>query len=248
MLACALSLPGNTLGEAGGALPHAVRARQEYAEAAARLAATPTNSVAAWAFARACFDLAEFATNGTQRAEIAEQGIAASRRLLAREPDSVAGNYYLAMNLGQLARTKLLGALKLVGEMETLFLRVAELDPGFDEAGPHRSLGLLYRDAPGWPTSIGSRKNARFHLERAVELRPDHPENRLVLVESLLKWGLEKEAREAATDSAEALRRARARLVGEEWMAEWRDWDRRWLALLAALKVTPPPTSGGAAP
>ena len=65
------------------------------------------------------------------------------------------------MNLGQLARTELLGALKLVKEMEREFKTAADLDKQFDYAGPERCLGLLYRDAPGWPASIGSRRKAR---------------------------------------------------------------------------------------
>jgi tetratricopeptide (TPR) repeat protein len=215
------------------------RAQHEFARAAARLASEPTNSVAGWEFARASFDLAEFATNATQRARIAERGIAAARSLLAREPDSAGGNYYLAMNLGQLARTKLLGALKVVAEMETLFLRVADLDAGYDHAGSHRCLGLLYRDAPGWPASIGNKRKARLHLERAVALHPDHPENRLVLLESQVKWGLEKEAREALREGAEVLRRARTRLTGERWGDEWADWDRRWRQLQEALGIAP---------
>ena len=53
------------------------------AEKAFRLAqiqfAQATNDAAAWQFARACFDFADFATNDTQRAVIARQGIAVSR-------------------------------------------------------------------------------------------------------------------------------------------------------------------------
>src|SRR2546426_2472233 len=50
-----------------------------------------TNSAeAAWQFARACFDRADFATNDTQRAALAEQGIAASRRAIELQPKSAA--------------------------------------------------------------------------------------------------------------------------------------------------------------
>ncbi len=226
----------------------ATRARQAFDRATARLASAPSDEDAEWQFARACFDLAEFATNSAQRASIAEQGIAASRRLVARKPESASGNYYLAMNLGQLARTKLLGALKLVSEMETLFLRVTELDANFDYAGPHRCLGLLYRDAPGWPASVGNRKKSRLHLERAVALSPDHPENQLVLLESQLKWGLEKEARASLDEVAKVLRVARDRLAGERWQADWADWDRRWQSVLEALNADAPLSPAQVAP
>ena len=92
------------------------------------------------------------------------------------------------MNLGQLARTKGLGALKLVDQMEREFSRARELDEQLDYAGPDRNLGLLYRDAPAIG-SVGSRTRAREHLKRAVELAPQYPENRLNLIEAYLKWG-----------------------------------------------------------
>jgi len=81
----------------------AVRAREIFAAAQKRHLAEPTNAVAAWEFARACFDRAEFATNDTERVIIADQGIAACRRLLERQTGSAPAHYYLGMNLGQLA-------------------------------------------------------------------------------------------------------------------------------------------------
>src|SRR5207247_319578 len=65
--------------------------KKSFQQAQARYQSTPSNAEAAWHFARACFDLAEFATNSTQRAELAEQGIAACEQVLAREPDSAPG-------------------------------------------------------------------------------------------------------------------------------------------------------------
>ena len=50
----------------------------------------------------------------SQREEIATEGIDACRQLIAANTNSVPGHYYLAMNLGQLAQTKSLGALKIV--------------------------------------------------------------------------------------------------------------------------------------
>src|SRR5204863_9133981 len=97
-------------------------------------------------------------------------------------------HYYLGMNLAQLAQTKMLGALKIVTQMEREFSIVRDLDEEFDQAGADRNLGLLYRDAPAIG-SIGSRGKARQHLEHAVKLAPPSPENRLNLIETYLKWG-----------------------------------------------------------
>src|SRR6266576_745261 len=96
----------------------AVGARKALHAAQMRYEKEPRNNEAAWQFARACFDLADIATNNAQRIEIADQGIAACKQLLSRYSNSAPGHYYLGMNLGQVAQTRGLGALKLVTEME----------------------------------------------------------------------------------------------------------------------------------
>jgi len=179
---------------------------------------------AAWELGRACFDLAEFSTNRTQKAEIAEQGLTACRRGLLRASNSPALHYYLAMNLAQMARTKSLGALKLVGQMEKEYQAASKLDELIDFAGPHRYLGMLYRDAPAL-VSIGDRAQARKHLERAVALAPNYPDNHLALVESYLKWGERGNARRQLDALAASLPAVRAALAGPAWASHWAEWD-----------------------
>ena len=100
--------------------------------------------------------------------------------------------------------SKTFGAFKLVNQMESEWSKAIALDASFDYAGPERSLGLLYRDTPSFG-SIGSRTKARQHLERALELAPRYPENRLNLIESELQWGDRKAARvPARSDHADA--------------------------------------------
>jgi tetratricopeptide (TPR) repeat protein len=204
----------------------AVFAERSFQQAQARHQQAPSEAPAAWQFGRACFDLAEFATNNTGRASLAEQGIAACRLALARDSNSAPAHYYLGMNLGQLARTRGLSALKLVDQMEREFTRARDLDEHFDWAGPDRNLGLLYGDAPVIG-SIGSRTRAREHLRRAVEVAPRYPENRLSLIEAYMKWGertgacLELQALETAWPAA------RTNFVGEAWAASWADWEQR---------------------
>jgi tetratricopeptide (TPR) repeat protein len=205
----------------------AARAEMEFQRAQIQFESNTNNPDAAWQFARACFDCADFATNKTERAALAGQGIAACRQLLARDTNSVAAHYYLGMNLGQLARTKSLGALKLVREMEKEFKTAAELDEHFDYAGPERNLGLLYRDAPGWPMSVGSRRKAREFLESAAQLAPDYPENYLNLIESDLKWK-DYTAAKKELDALEALWPvAQKKFTAEKWEQNWDDWSTR---------------------
>jgi hypothetical protein len=203
------------------------QAAQMFRAARTRHLANTNQTEAAWQFARAAYDLAEYATNGAQRAALAEQGIEASREVIAREPTLAAGHYYLGMNFGQLARTRTFGALKLVDQMETVFLRARELDPHFSFAGPDRHLGMLYREAPGWPTSIGSETRARQHLLRAALLEPEYPGNRLNLAESFVRWGEPASARRELEALNEIWPKAQVRLAGEEWESSWAEWEKR---------------------
>jgi len=219
----------------------AARARQSYLAARSRLQTEPANVEAAWQFGRACFDWAEFAADNSQREQIANEGIAACRKAIEQSPNSAAAHYYLGMNLGQVAQVKRLGALKLVGEMESEFKKTGQLDERFDFAGPARNLGLLYRDAPGWPVSVGNRGKARQFLARAVELSPHYPENRLNLAESYLKWNERGKFQHEIRTIEDMLPRARSEFSGERWEAGWIDWQRRWEHLKTKAAEMPAP-------
>ena len=202
-----------------------------YSESLERYRNNSTNSAVVLRFAVACFEFAEFATNNTQRASLANEGIDASRSLLRQETNSAPGHYYLAMNLGQLARTKTLGALRLVDEMEREFKLASELDAGLDYAGPDRNLGELYYQAPGWPASIGSNSKARKHLERSVEIAPDYPANRLNLLEAYLDWHDKKGIAREWEALKTLMPAARTNFTGIQWTAHWKSWDVQWEAL-----------------
>lgn len=221
---------GNATGDDAAPLP-AKLALSAYTEARQRYHSDTNQAEAAWQFARACFDWGDFSANDEQRAQRAHEGIAASRQAVALDPKLAAGHFYLAYNMGQLARTKLLGALALVRDMERELKSARELDENFDFAGPDRSLGQLYFEAPGWPTSIGDKAKARKHLQRAVELSGRYPDNRLLLMESWIdsreKQSLERDAKVYS----EMLPGLRDELTGDRWAASWLDWDRRWKAI-----------------
>ena len=94
------------------------RARRAYSEAQDKYTKATKDKDLGWQFARACFDVADFSTNSAERADFAEQGIAACNQVLAADRDSAVAHYYLGMNLGQLAQTRGVGALKLVDQMD----------------------------------------------------------------------------------------------------------------------------------
>ena len=204
----------------------AAYAKRNFQEAKVRYRGKPGEGTSAWQFGRACFDLAEFAANNTQRASLAEQGIAACRLATAIQSNSAPAHYYLAMNLGQLARTKLLGALKLVDQMEREFGLALVLDEHIHWAGPDRNLGQLYRDAPVFG-SVGSRTRAREHLKRAVELAPQYPENWLALIEAYFNWGERTGAYRELQTLEGIWPAARTNFVGAAWAGSWAGWEPR---------------------
>jgi tetratricopeptide (TPR) repeat protein len=204
----------------------AARAKRLYCEADARFKKEPKNVEAAWQFGRACFDAAEFSTNSTERVQIAEQGIAACKQALAQNRDSAVAHYYLGMNLGELAQTRGLGALKLVDQMQREFELARTLDELLDYAGPDRNLGMLYRDAPSW-ISVGSKSKARKHLIHAVELVPNYPDNRLNLAEGYVKWSDRVGVRREYKALEELWPKARTNFAGAAWSSSWVDWEQR---------------------
>jgi tetratricopeptide (TPR) repeat protein len=214
----------------------ASRAEAAYRQLRLRYESQPSNIVAAWKFASACFDECEFSRKDADRARVANQGIAACRQALSLDPKAVGAHYFLGMDLAQLARTEMIGALNLLEEVEKEWETAIKLDENFDYAGPDRNLGLLYRDAPGWPLSIGNRAKAREHMFRAVTLHPDYPENHLNLIEALLKWDTHSEAAQAAAALEQILPEARKKFTGPDWESSWDDWNTRWKAIQAKLR------------
>lgn len=209
----------------------ATHAETAFRTAQKQFRSQPRNNELGLQFARTAFDFAEFAKNDEKREQIANEGIYVCRQIIERDYTNAAAHYYLAMNLAQVARTKLLGALKIVNEMEREFGLAGSFDEKFDYAGPDRNLGLLYRDAPGWPASIGSRTKAKQHLEHAVDLAPNYPENHLNLLDAHLKWGNKKNIQRELKTTEELWPKAKKEFTGEDWESSWADWDARWLKI-----------------
>src|SRR4051812_22476643 len=95
----------------------AADAEHSYQSTLAHWRQHPTSVTAAVEVAHAAFTWSDFPMRDDPRAEIARRGIEAARDAIAREPTNAAAHYWLALDLGQLARTKSLGALPLVREM-----------------------------------------------------------------------------------------------------------------------------------
>jgi tetratricopeptide (TPR) repeat protein len=215
-----------------------IAAEKAYETAKARYQTNVNDDALARTFASACFDRADLASKDSVRASTANEAIQVCHRWLQRAPDSGAAHYYLGMNLAQLARTKTLGALPIVKEMEKEWLTTVALDPHCDYAGADRNLGLLYRDTPGFPLSIGSSVKAEQHLQHAIELDPEYPENHLNLIETDLKHKPEAVAAEYEKLRA-ILPAARKQFAGPQWQSAWEDWDPRQKKIQSSLPPAP---------
>ena len=215
------------------------RLSRVYEQARSEYSKSPGQVALAWPLARACFDRAEGITSRPVRLALAKEGVEVCRLALKEFPADAACHYYLGLNLGIIAQTQPLRALGLVREMESQWQACQLLDPGFDHAGADRSLGMLYAECPPAPLGVGSRSKARHHLARAVELAPNHPENRILWIEFLIQRGEKATAAEEFKALKQILPDARIRLSGEEWEATWKTWEARMDTLQARLGVHP---------
>jgi tetratricopeptide (TPR) repeat protein len=200
-------------------------AEKAYREAHAAYETNQNSAEAAILVATRAFDYADLAPNNTIRENVANIGIAIARSVIAKDTNSVAAHYYLSLNIGQLARTKMLSALKLLDDMEHELKTVIKLDRKFDYAGGDRTIGVLYAEAPGF--SVGDKGKARTHLSKAVELAPEFPDNHLCYMEALAKWGEWKTLTEKLADYRAIVPKAKEKFTGPEWAYEWHDWTRR---------------------
>ena len=213
-----------------GAFDPVAHAEKQLKEARENFRADSAPDDTAWQLGAACFQRAEFAKDNPERAALAKEGIDACRKLVAADPENFGGHYYLGMNIGQMARVKRFSALGLVKDMERAFTAVSDLNATFSHAGADRNLGLLYFKAPPI-ISVGDKSKAREHLERAVELAPDYPANRLNLLQVCIKW---KDTAGIAGQRAalrELLPKARKEFSGDRWATDWLEWNKRWKEL-----------------
>ena len=212
------------------------RAQTAFQTAQRAYSTNATNLSIALNLALAAFDFAEFSKSDIERERLARIGIGAADVAISLDPDSAAAHYYLGLNIGQLARTKKLGALKLVADMERALKRSIELDPKYANAGALRTLSVLYLEAPGWPMSIGNKTQARTLMLRALELAPSYPASHLNYMEALQKRRDHKSLAERIAIYEVLLPKAQKEFAGENWEDEWANWTQRWETIQAKRK------------
>lgn len=178
------------------------------------LRASATEPRAARLGSQLCLLLAARQADPLKREQLASEGVRFAERALAAGGDGDgAVHYYLAVNLGLVARDHVTLAMDNLPRLERELQRAVVLAPGLDDGGPLRVLGMLYLKAPPWPAGIGDGDKALDLLARAVREHPDHPLNRLFYAQAI--WDVEGE------DAAD---RARAQYADGEALLEHGAW------------------------
>jgi hypothetical protein len=179
--------------------------------------------------ARAAYEAGRSASSKDARIRLFDQGMSIARDRLKAQPDDAEGLYWLAVNMGAhaLERGKL-AALPVVPRMEALLLRLDQVSPAYEQAGAARVLGRLYHQAPA-VISIGSDKQARKFLDRALRLAPAHPGNLAFAADYLVGNGDKAKARDYAS-------RAVAALAGKQLNQEEREWNELARSVLKATR------------
>jgi hypothetical protein len=140
-------------------------------------------------------------------------------------PDSPECDYWLAVSIGVQARERRTTILDALPRMVRLLRQSIEGDPTQDRAGPHRTLGLVYLRAPGWPSGPGDPDLGLIEARQAVGTDPNWPPNQLCLAEALRETDDPEESRAAyrrALDLAQSGGDA-AHPDAPSWIREARD-------------------------
>lgn len=146
---------------------------------------------------RVCFNLGELAEH-SRRLAYYEKGKSFAELLVKEQPGRVEGHYWLGLNLGGVAEVGGAGhALQLLPQLVEIFVTAASMDPAYDQAGAHRSLGGIFGQAPAWPISVGDLDKSLHHLALAVQIAPENSTNHLYLGYTLIQMDRLPEARAA---------------------------------------------------
>jgi hypothetical protein len=179
-----------------------------------------------WRLARACLLASEIENASAEKTAWLLRGEDAAGAATRENPNGVEGYYYMAALRGRRVQQSGLGGITLVGSVETLGLKAAELDPVFEDAGAYRLLGMLYSQAPPWPTSVGDMDLAVEYAQKAVATS-DYPLNKLFLAQVLIEAGDPHGARTALREVLAAPKVGRWAKVGERWRLYARQLQNR---------------------
>ncbi|HEY3346507.1 MAG TPA: hypothetical protein VGK71_02680 [Nitrospirota bacterium] len=197
--ACLIAVPAfaGTADDFAAALDHAKTAGQYKQQAEAIETAIGKNGSALMTqLARAYYLMGEAEKKGG--AGWFDKAVSAADLALKSAPDDSKAAYWRSMAL--LRKSDLDGGLSALGWVKDALkglAAVAATDPSYDYAGAYRSMGKVLIEAPGW-SFIGDKKKGLAYLEKAKEIAPGFPMNRLYLAQAYQKNGMKDKARAEA--------------------------------------------------
>jgi hypothetical protein len=195
------------------------------------------NYDALWKAARTDAWLAGYSGDNVERERHARSGLVFANTALKLQPEGAEALFYHAVLAGFLGDLDNSYGLDAVSRIETSTKALIERDQDVAYGGPWRVLGVLQLRAPGPPVSIGSLRNGKKNLEKALEKAPLWPENHLYMAEAEFMWAKDKDKPEFAQQARERLDQW---LLGETVKApeghefEFADWQKKARALLQA--------------
>jgi tetratricopeptide (TPR) repeat protein len=194
---------------------------------AAELARDPQNAAAfdtAWKLARADYWLGGHAGENERRKYL-EQGIDASRKAMALQPNRPEGHFWLAANMGTLAESfGMRQGLKYRKPIKEELELVLKMDPAFMQGSADRALGRWYFKVPG--LFGGSNKEAEAHLRTSLKYNPNSCASLFFLAEVLLDGDRKADARVE-------LQRVLDAPLDPEWTPEDKEFKEKARVLLA---------------
>ena len=156
------------------------------------IAQQPNSWEAYWRLARSLRWIAEFKEK--DRLPVLTEAKQMAEKAVAINPNSAETQYWLAACTGRWGEERgILQSLFAVKTMKAALDKVVELEPKCARA--HYVLSQLYRKVPGWPISIGNKKQSLVEANLAVQLDGSNTTFRFELAEAQLANGLKAEAK-----------------------------------------------------
>lgn len=147
-----------------------------------------------WRLCRSNHWLYDHARTDAKKIQWAQEGIKFAEKGIKANSKSAGCHYYYAVCLGLYSQHfQLKALLGNVSKMIAMGKKAVRLDPKFDDAGPHRLLGFIYLEAPGFLG--GDTKKAVFHFQSAVLIAPKLAYNLIGLARAYIEDDQEEAAR-----------------------------------------------------
>lgn len=142
------------------------------------------------------FWLGDYSENKDDKNKFFEEGVAAGKIAVEKNPDSAAAHMWYASNMGQHGLIQgIMKSAMYMGPIEKHGKKSMDIDENYFDGGPLRLLGRFYHQAPGFPIGPGNNSKSLKMLEKAVEKGPNFAYNHLYLADLLISKSKKKEAR-----------------------------------------------------